>query len=180
MKTNHYFFSFNLLVYFPQLQPSNLRLRLSLSPQDLSNERTRSQELSAEVQRLRENLQKAEAELVIASASLSESQERIDSLSKLLDQSHLCSENIDIVEAVANSDSSSTVRVCQSRSQTPQVDQSPEAGESHESSPTKGGDAGETERQLRERLNALEREVCEYGFAVATENSRMSATITAF
>lgn len=105
---------------------------------------------------------------MITSASLSESQERIDSLSKLLDQSHLRLENINVVEAVANSDSSSAVHVCQSRSQESQVDQSPEAGEGHESSPANEGDAGEPERQLRERLIALEREVCEYECAVAS------------
>lgn len=99
---------------------------------------------------------------MIMSASLSQSQENIDSLSKLLNQSHLRLENINAVEAVANSDSSSTVHVCQSRSQeSSHVDQTPEAGEGSEFSPTNEGDAGDTERQLRERLTALEREVCE-------------------
>lgn len=101
---------------------------------------------------------------MITSASLSQSQEKIASLSKL--QSHLRSENINVVEAAANSDSSSTAEVCQSRSQeSSHVDQTPEAGEGRELSPTNESDAGETERQLRERLAALEREVCEYEFA---------------
>lgn len=80
-------------------------------------------------------------------------------------------ENINAVEAVANSDSSSTVHVCQSRSQeSSHVDRTPEVGEGREFSPTNEGDAGETERQLRERLTALEREVCEYELAVATRS----------
>lgn len=116
-----------------------------------------------------ENLQKAEAELVIMSTSLSQSQERIDSLSQLLNQSHLRLENINVVEAAANSDSSSPALVCQSRSQeSSHVDQTPEAGEGRQFSPTNEGDAGETERQLWERLGALEGEVCEYESAVAT------------
>lgn len=111
---------------------------------------------------MRENLQAAEAKLAIASTSLSQSQKRIDSLSKPLSQSHLRLENINAVEAVANSDSLSPLHVCQSRSQeSPQVDQTPEAGEGREFSPTTEGDAGETARQLRERLVALEGEVCE-------------------
>lgn len=105
---------------------------------------------------------------MIMTASLSQSQERIDSLSKL-NQSHLLLENINVVEAVANSDSSSTVHVCQSRSHDmSHEDQTPVAGEGREFSPTKELDAGETERQLGERLIALKREVCEYEFAVAT------------
>lgn len=131
---------------FDRLESSNLCL---LSSQDLSNEQRHSQALSAEVQRLKENLQKAEAELVITSEALSQSQERTDSLSKLLDQSHLRLENINggVEEAV-----SSAAPVCQSRSRESRVDQTPEADE---------GDEGETEQQLRERLTALEREVRE-------------------
>lgn len=86
------------------------------------------------------------------SASLSQSQERVDSLSRLLDQSRLDNSRSD-AEAVTNSGSSNTVHVCQSLSQESScVDQTPV---------TKEGEAGETERQLRERLVALEKEVCE-------------------
>lgn len=128
-------------------------MHLSICPQDLHSERTRSQELSAEVQRLRETLQKAEAELVSTSASLSQSQERIDSLSRLLDQSRLDSSSSSEAEAVTNSGSSNTAQVCQSLSQESScVDQTPATTE---------GDAGETERRLRERLVALEKEVCD-------------------
>lgn len=127
-------------------------MHLSLCPQDLSSERTRSQELSAEVQRLRESLQKAEAELVSTSASLSQSQERVGSLSGLLDQSRLDNSSSN-TEAVTNSGSSNTVHVCRSLSQESScVDQTPA---------TKEGEAAETERRLRERLVALEKEVCE-------------------
>lgn len=134
------------------MQSSNLLLHLSLCPQDLYSERTRSQELSAEVQRLRETLQKAEAELVSTAASFSQSQERVDTLSRLLDQSRLNNSSSN-AEAVTNSGPSNMVHVCQSRSQESScVDQTPV---------TKEGDAGETERQLRERLVAVEKEVCE-------------------
>lgn len=106
---------------------------------------------------------------MITSTSLSQSQERVESLSKLLNQSQM--ENTNVVEAVANSDSSSTVHVCQSRSQeSSHVDRTPEAGEGREFSPTNEGDAGETEQQLMERLTALEREVREYELAVATRS----------
>lgn len=85
------------------------------------------------------------------SASLSQSQERVESLSRLLDQSRLDNSSSD-AEAVTNSGSSNTVHVCQSLSQESScVDQTPA---------TKEGDAGEAERQLRERLVALEKEVC--------------------
>lgn len=134
-----------------------------LSLQDLSNERTHSQELSAEVQRLREKLQKVEAELAITSKALSQSEERTDSLSKLLNQSHFCLENNNggAVVALANSDFSSTAHVCQSGSQESRVDQTPEAGEGRDFSIINEGDEGETEEQLRKRLAALEREVRE-------------------
>lgn len=135
-----------------RLQSSILFLHLLICPQDLYSERTRSQELSAEVQRLRDTLQKAEAELVSTSASLSRSQERINSLSRLLDENRLDNNSSD-TEAVTNSGSSNTVQVCQSLGQESScVDQTPA---------TKEGDAGETERRLRERLVALEKEVCE-------------------
>lgn len=86
------------------------------------------------------------------SASLSQSQERADTLSRLLDQSRLDNSGND-AEAVTNSGSSNTAHVCQSLSRESScVDQTPA---------TKEGDAGQTERQLREGLVALEKEVCE-------------------
>lgn len=103
----------------------------SLRPQDLSGERERSRELSADLQRLREQLQKAEADLEAASASLGRSEERADSLSRLL----------------RRSDSGS--------SEAPRSE-----GEGHAPSVSSAGEAGEAERRLRERLTALEKEVC--------------------
>ncbi|XP_056899123.1 coiled-coil domain containing 88A isoform X1 [Takifugu flavidus] len=145
-----------------QEQCTDARASINALSQDLYSERTRSQELSAEVQRLRETLQKAEAELVSTSASLSRSQERVDSLSRLLDQSRLDNSSSN-AEAVTNSGSSNTVHVCQSLSQESScVEQTPA---------TKEGGAGETERRLRERLAALEKEKA---VAVTTQDSLLA------
>lgn len=123
----------------------------ALSPQDLSSECTRSQELSAEVQRLRESLQAAEAELVATSASLSQSRDRADSLSRLLHQRR--TEN-------GGDRAGADVSVRQPLSRESScVGQTPEAGGGRDSPVTEEGDAGEAERQLRERLMALEKEV---------------------
>lgn len=93
------------------------------------------------------------------SASLGQSQERADSLCQLLDQSRLENSGDD-AEADANSGSSNVAHVRQPLSRESScVGQTPEAGEGRDSPATKEADVGETARQLRERLIALEKEV---------------------
>lgn len=93
------------------------------------------------------------------STSLSQSQDRAVSLSRLLHQSRLENSGDD-AEADANSGSSNPTRVRQPLSRESScVGQTLEAGEGRDPPATKEGDAGETERQLRERLIALEKEV---------------------
>lgn len=138
----------------------------SPSYQDLSSERARSQELFTQVQHLSKKLQKAEAELKTATDSLNQSQEKIESLSKRLKKSESLlqlekSRGTVEVDATSNSssDSLNKVHICQTHTQEmSQLDQRPEAGKdffaTHENA------SGEAERQLRERLIELEKEVC--------------------
>lgn len=141
---------------------------LSLSCQDLSNEQARSQELSTEVQRLSQKLQKAEAELKTTTVTLNQSQERIESLSQSLKKSESllqlekrrASTDVDATSNL-NSDPSSKTHICQTHTQeASHLDQPPEAGKGHDLSVTHDCATGETERQLSERLTELEKEVC--------------------
>lgn len=138
----------------------------SISYQDLSSEQVRSQELSAKVWSLSQKLQKAEAELQTTTVALSQSREETESLSKLLKKSESVlqvenSSGSEELDANPHSDSSNKGCICQSyNKQTSHLDQSPEAGKGHNISMTHERAAGETERQLTERLIALEKEVC--------------------
>ena len=150
--------------YFPQI----IIFERCLSYQDLSTEQAQSRELSAELQRLRQKLQKAEAELKTTSDSLNQSQERIESLSQSLKKSESLlqlekrrgSADMDAASN-SNSDSSNKSHVCQTHTQeTSHLDQSPAAGKGHDLSVTHDYASGEAERQLSERLIELEKEVC--------------------
>ena len=153
--------------YFPQI----ITIQHCVSPffsQDLSKEQARSQELSAEVQRLSQKLHKAEAELKTSSASLDQSQEKIESLSQSLRKSESLlqlEKRRGSAEADATSksnlDSSNQMPACQTHTlETSHRDQPPEAGKGHDLSATHDHSPGESERQLSERLIELEKEVC--------------------
>lgn len=151
------------LYFFPD---DSLRTPLCpcfLSYQELSDEQARYQEMFAEVQRVRQKLQEAEAELRTARDSLSQSQEKIESLSTHLQQSEsLLQErkskgDAEVDGASASiSVSSDEVHTCH----TSHRDQSSESGEGRDSSVTRESAAGETQRQLSERVTELEKEVC--------------------
>lgn len=141
---------------------------ISLFHQDLSKEQARSQELSAEVERLSRKLHKAEAELKTTTDSLNQSQERIESLSQCLKKSESLlqlekrrgSAEVDSV-CNSNSDYSNETHICQMHTQeTSHRDQSCEAGKGRDLSVTSDYAAGETERELSERFKELEKEVC--------------------
>uniref|UniRef100_A0A3B4UXW5 Coiled-coil domain containing 88B n=1 Tax=Seriola dumerili TaxID=41447 RepID=A0A3B4UXW5_SERDU len=137
---------------------------LSLFYQDLSNEQACSQKLSAEVERLSQKLQKAEAEKKVATDSLNQSQERIESLSKCLKKSESLLQlekqrrSVD-EEATSDSDSSNKMHICQTHTQeTSPLNQSPEASKGRDLSISHDYSTGGTERLLSERLRELEKE----------------------
>uniref|UniRef100_A0A8D3B6C6 Coiled-coil domain containing 88B n=1 Tax=Scophthalmus maximus TaxID=52904 RepID=A0A8D3B6C6_SCOMX len=137
------------------------------SERDLSNEHARSQGLSTEVERLSQKLQKAKAEQKVATDSLNQSQERIECLSRCLKESESLlqlekrrpSMDQDTMSN-SNSESSNKAHLCQTHTQeTSRLDQSSEASEGLDLSTTQDYAAGETERQMSERLTELEKEV---------------------
>uniref|UniRef100_A0A3B4Z1M1 Coiled-coil domain containing 88B n=1 Tax=Stegastes partitus TaxID=144197 RepID=A0A3B4Z1M1_9TELE len=135
-----------------------LPLISSPSYQDLTNEQTRSQKLASEVEHLNQKLQRAEAELKAATDSLNVSQERIESLSQCLKKSESMlqlEKRRGSAEVSAASHSNSELSCTQ---ETSPLDQSPEAGKGRDLSPTHDQTAGETERQLRDRVTELEKE----------------------
>lgn len=155
--------------YFPHITIQHcVSPFLSLAHQDLSKEQAHSQELSAEVQRLSQKLHKAEAELKTTSASLDQSQEKVESLSQSLQKSESLlqlEKRRGSAEADAtsnsNSDSSNQTPACQTHTlETSHRDQSPEAGKGRDLSAIHDHAPGESERQLSERLIELEKEVC--------------------
>ncbi|KAM3613360.1 uncharacterized protein V6R79_024728 [Siganus canaliculatus] len=162
-----------------QEQHTDAQAKISSLSQDLSSEQSRSQEQSAEIQRLSQKLQKAEAELKTATASLVQSQERIESLSQSLKKSESLlqlekrRENVEAdATSQSNSDSSDKMPVCQAHSkETPHLDQSPETGKGHDLSLTHDHTLRETERQLSERLMELE---TEKAVAVAGQEALLS------
>ncbi|XP_062281429.1 coiled-coil domain containing 88A [Scomber scombrus] len=156
-----------------QEQYANDQAKISSLSQDLSNEKARSHDLSTEVESLNMKLQKTEAELKGATFSLSQSQERIESLSQCLKTSESLlqlekrrgSADIDATSS-SNSDPSNKSHICETQIQeTSPLDQPPEA--------SKGCDlsSGETERQLSERLIELEKEKA---VAVAEQEALLS------
>lgn len=152
---------FTMVLFSPDHNLSALLCLLSLSYQDLAKEHAGSHELSAEVQHLNRELQKAKSDLKATTDSLSQSQERIESLSQCLskaESSLQLEKTRGSVDAASNSHSSDT-----SQTHTPDtshLDQSVKAGKARNLSVTPDAAAAETERQLSGRLMELEKEVC--------------------
>ncbi|XP_022615860.1 girdin-like [Seriola dumerili] len=147
-----------------QEQYADAQAKISSLSQDLSNEQACSQKLSAEVERLSQKLQKAEAEKKVATDSLNQSQERIESLSKCLKKSESLLQlekqrrSVD-EEATSDSDSSNKMHICQTHTQeTSPLNQSPEASKGRDLSISHDYSTGGTERLLSERLRELEKE----------------------
>lgn len=150
-----------------QEQYADAQAKISSLSQDLSNEQSRSQELSTEVKLLSQKLQKAEAELKTTTDSLNQSQERIESISQCLKKSESLLQlekrrGSAEVDATSNSssDSSNKMHICQThtRETTSHRDQSPEPGKCRDLSMTPDCASGEKESQLSERLIELEKE----------------------
>ncbi|KAF0039801.1 hypothetical protein F2P81_008036 [Scophthalmus maximus] len=146
---------------------TDAQAKISSLSQDLSNEHARSQGLSTEVERLSQKLQKAKAEQKVATDSLNQSQERIECLSRCLKESESLlqlekrrpSMDQDTMSN-SNSESSNKAHLCQTHTQeTSRLDQSSEASEGLDLSTTQDYAAGETERQMSERLTELEKEM---------------------
>lgn len=139
-----------------------------LSYQDLSKEQVRAQELSTEVQRLSQKLQKAEAEQRTVTDSLSQSQERIESLAQCLEKSESRLElekrrgGVEL-DRTSNlkSESQKKTGVSEPHTEvTSPLDPLPGAVKGRDLSRTHDQTTRETERQLSERLTELEKEVC--------------------
>ncbi|XP_056239475.1 coiled-coil domain containing 88A [Seriola aureovittata] len=149
-----------------QEQYADAQAKISSLSQDLSNEQACSQKLSAEVERLSQKLQKAEAEKKVATDSLNQSQERIESLSKCLKKSEsllqLEKQRRSVDEeatSTSDSDSSNKMHICQTHTQeTSPLNQSPEASKGRDLSISHDYSTGGTERLLSERLRELEKE----------------------
>lgn len=139
---------------------------LCLFHQDLSNKKTCAQQLSAEVERLNQELEKIQAEKKTATDSLNQSQERIESLSQSLKMSESLLQTEKRrpslgEDAKSNSDSTNKMHICQTQTQeTSPLDQSPEASKGCNLSISHNYSTGGTDRQLSERLSELEKEVC--------------------
>ncbi|KAM8907853.1 coiled-coil domain containing 88A isoform 2-T3 [Spinachia spinachia] len=143
-----------------QEQYADAQAKINTLSQDLSNEREKSLKLSAEVECLCQKLQKADAELKTTTGSLSQSQERTESLRQSPKKSEPLHRRRAIVEVdTSNSDFQDGARVSQTQTQkTSRPDPAPAAGEGRDLSLTHDPAAGETERQLSERVTQLERE----------------------
>ncbi|XP_019945556.2 coiled-coil domain containing 88A isoform X1 [Paralichthys olivaceus] len=149
-----------------QEQYTDAQAKISSLSQDLSNEHAHFQELSTEVDRLSQKLQKTEAEQKAATESLSQSQTRIESLSRCLKESESLLQvekqrrSMDVDTTFnSNADSSNKTHLCQTLAQeTSALDQSHGASKGHDLSVTHDSATGETERQLSERLTELEKE----------------------
>lgn len=158
---------FTTVLFYTDYNLRTLLCPFSLSYQDLSTEQARYQEQLAEVQRLSQKLQKADAELKRTTDSLNQSQEKIESLSKRLKTSESLlqlekSRESAEVDATSNSnsDSSNKAHICQTHTQEmSHLDPSPEAGKGRDFSMTHEYATGETERQLSERVIELQKEV---------------------
>ncbi|KAL6117368.1 uncharacterized protein ACO6RY_15168 [Pungitius sinensis] len=141
-----------------QGQYADAQAKINSLSQDLSNEREKSLKLSTEVESLCQKLQQADAELKTTTGSLSQSQERIESLCQSLKKSeplHKRRGSVEVDTSISNSDKA---RVSQTQIQeTSHLDPSP-AGKGRDLSSTRGHTAGETERQLSERVAELEGE----------------------
>uniref|UniRef100_G3PXK5 Coiled-coil domain containing 88B n=1 Tax=Gasterosteus aculeatus aculeatus TaxID=481459 RepID=G3PXK5_GASAC len=144
-----------------QEQYADAQAKINSLSQDLSNEREKSLKLSTEVECLCQKLQKADAELKTTTGSLSQSQERIESLCQSLKKSeplHQRGGSVEVDASSSYSDSSDKVHISQTQTQkTSHLDPSPAAGEGRDLSLTREN-AGETERQLSERVAELEGE----------------------
>uniref|UniRef100_A0A7N8WR62 Coiled-coil domain containing 88B n=1 Tax=Mastacembelus armatus TaxID=205130 RepID=A0A7N8WR62_9TELE len=154
-------YNLNFLIMLNECMPHFI-FHMFLSHQDLSNEQSRSRELSTEVEHLRRKLQKAEAELKVVTESLNKSQERIESLSQCLKKSESLLQlekrrgnvEVDNLQSVSNK-----ADVCQTHTQvTSPLDQTPEGGKGCGLSVTQDCATGEAERHLSERLIELEKE----------------------
>lgn len=104
--------------------------------QDVSSEQALSHQLTAEVERLNRKLQRAEDELKARTDSLKQSEEKVEKISRRL-------QNCQSLLVSLSPDS-------------PRQDESPEPETGASSCHT----AGELERELRERVTELEKEVC--------------------
>ncbi|XP_069550585.1 coiled-coil domain containing 88A isoform X1 [Brachyistius frenatus] len=136
-----------------QLQEQNAKVQAKISSlsQDLSDEQVRSQKLVTEVEHLSLKLQRAEAELKVATDSLNQSQERIESLSQCLQKSESLLQLEKIRKGAEMSNSNSE------RSDTHEVSP-PDQSKGYDLSVTHDHTTGETERQLSEKVIELEKE----------------------
>lgn len=117
----------------------------------------------AEVQRVSQKLQEAEAELRTARDSLSQSREKIESLSRRLQQSQSLLQECKSKEDAEVDSASASISVSPDEVHARHAshrDQSSESGEGRDSSVTCESAAGEAQRQLSERVTELEKEVC--------------------
>ncbi|XP_027865293.1 coiled-coil domain containing 88A [Xiphophorus couchianus] len=126
-----------------QEQHAEALAKISSLSQDLSSEQSSTQKLVAEVDDLRQKLQRSEAELKATTDSLKRSQEKAESLSQQLKTSEL--------PPVSNSELSH-------KNEAPHLDQSPEAGRELAPCMTRRHTTGESERLLSERVLELEKE----------------------
>ncbi|XP_054890433.1 coiled-coil domain containing 88A isoform X2 [Poeciliopsis prolifica] len=126
-----------------QEQHAEALAKISSLSQDLSSEQSSAQKLVAEVDDLRQKLQRSEAELKATTDSLQRSQEKVESLSQQLKTSES--------PPVSNSE-------LLHKNETPHLDQSPEAGRELAPCMTRRHTTGESERLLSERVLELEKE----------------------
>ncbi|PWA22309.1 hypothetical protein CCH79_00012564 [Gambusia affinis] len=126
-----------------QEQHAEALAKISSLSQDLSSEQSSAQKLTAEVDDLRQKLQRSEAELKATTDSLKRTQEKAESLSQQLKTSES--------PPVSNSELSH-------KNETPHLDQSPEAGRDLAPYMTRRHTTGESERLLSERVLELEKE----------------------
>lgn len=131
---------------------------LFLSCQDLSDAQAHSQKLATEVKDLTQKLQKAKSELKVTTDSLTESQERVESLTQCLRKSESLLEMEKRREgAEANAASNSHSESSHTQRTSP-LHQTPKAGKGCDLSMAQDSTTGE--RELSERVLALEKEVC--------------------
>ncbi|XP_029961962.1 coiled-coil domain containing 88A isoform X2 [Salarias fasciatus] len=133
-----------------QEQYVEVQAKISSLSQNLSSEQAHSHKLAAEVEHLSQKLQRAQAELKVATVSLSQSQENVESLSQCLKKS----ESLLQLEKRRRSADSDLPQ----KEETSPPDQSPEVGEGRDLSVAPPHTAGETERWLSARVAELEKE----------------------
>ncbi|XP_054648498.1 coiled-coil domain containing 88A isoform X2 [Dunckerocampus dactyliophorus] len=136
-----------------QLQEQNAHAQAKIRSlmQDLTSEQTRSHNLTSEVQRLNQELQKTQTELKSATDSLNQSQDRTEPSACSLNESGPQLQSG--MKSDSNSHPSGQVNFCPTG--TPQ---SAEDDQGHDLAVTPHDATGEAERQLSRRLLELEKE----------------------